>query len=329
MNFNQLTFKVDNDGATPEGKLSAEEYNALLLRVQQLSEGATYGGIVTPASNPISIEPPVFYVAMSAGTYTNFGGLIVADGEVAILQIVGNAWTKTTLINKGEFMAATPSGNPNHNLYTSLGAVWSDAGWELNGVPLTNEEIDVSYLCSVPYLHRIQEHAWSNMPNYFTNRFKTNFCSLLGTAYNTPQRAFNANSIGYTATQLQVVRFQSLGNETLYKVFINNPLYMFGYNPKLREIQDYLDVSLCTSFTSAFGARATSLETIWLIGLNADIDISGTSVFKKECLLYMIQKAAPTKAITIKVNADVAAWASTDPDIITALELQPLVTLTV
>lgn len=242
-----------------------------------------------------------------------------------VVSTLGNGNIKVEGL--GEFMAATPSGNPNHNLYISLGATWSDAGWELNGVPLTNEEIDVSYLCSVPYLHRMQEGAWGNMKSYFINLFKTNFCSLLGVAYNSSQRAFNADSIGYAARQLQVVRFQNFRNETSYKVFIKNPQYMFGSCSNLREIQDYLDVSLCTSFTQSFGARATSLETIWLIGLNADLDISGTKVFKKECLVYMIRKAAPTKAITIKVNADVWAWASTDAEVIAALAAQPLVTL--
>lgn len=228
-----------------------------------------------------------------------------------------------------KYLAATPSGNPNHNLYTSLGAVWSDAGWQLNGVPLTNEEIDVSYLCSVPYLHRMQENAWNNMPTYFTNRFKTNFSSLLGVAYNTSSKALNANNIGYAASKLQVVRFQNFRNETTYKVFINNSSYMFGSNANLREIQDYLDVSLCTSFASAFGARATSLETVWLIGLKASINFAGTPVLKKECLLYMIQKAAPTSAITITVHADVYAWASTDTDIQNALTAQqPLIILT-
>ena len=41
----------------------------------------------------------------------------------------------------------------------------------------------------------------------------------------------------------------------------------------------------------------------------------------------MIQKAAPTSAITITVHADVYAWASTDAEVQAALAAQPLVTL--
>ena len=102
---------------------------------------------------------------------------------------------------------------------------------------------------------------------------------------------------------------------------------MFGNCPKLREIKDYLDVSLSATFASAFGYQTTSLETIWLIGLKANISFSGTPVLKKECLLYMIQKAAPTSAITITVHADVYAWALTDEDIQASLAAQTLVTL--
>jgi hypothetical protein len=243
-----------------------------------------------------------------------------------VVSTLGNGNIKVEGI--GEFMAATPSGNPNHNLYVSLGAVWSDAGWELHGVALTNEEIDVSYVCSVPYLHRVQQGTWSSMRSYLNNRFKTNFYSLTVNAYNASSKAFNANSIGYGAQQLQVVRFQNERNETTYKVFITTPQYMFGSNDKLCEIQDYLDVSLCTSFASAFGARTKSLETVWLIGLKASINFAGTPVLKKECLLYMIQKAAPTSAITITVHADVYAWASTDTDIQNAITAQQsLITL--
>lgn len=228
----------------------------------------------------------------------------------------------------GKYLAATPSGNPNHNLYISLGAVWSDAGWQLNGVPLTNEEIDVSYLGSLPYLHRIEPSAWGNPSVMFQQKFKTNFYAIGQVPYYSTRKVLDGNSIGYASHALEVVRFQSSINQTTYKTFVKNCSYMFGDCPKLREIKDYLDVSQSTTFYAAFGSRTTSLETIWLIGLKASIDFSGTPVLKKECLLYMIQKAAPTTAITIKVHADVYAWSSTDTDIQNAITAQQsLITL--
>lgn len=226
-----------------------------------------------------------------------------------------------------KYLAATPSGNPNHNLYISLGAVWSDAGWELNGVELTNEEIDISYLCSLPYLHRIESGAWGSSSATFQQKFKTNFYALGQVPYNTTNKVFDGSNIGYGSMALEVVRFQSNINQTTYKTYVKNCIYMFGVCPKLREIKDYLDVSQSTTFSYAFGLRTTSLETIWLIGLKASISFSGTPILKKECLLYMIQNATPTSAITITVHADVYAWASTDAEIQESLTSQPLITL--
>ena len=55
--------------------------------------GYLYKGVATPATNPGTPDTNVWYLASAAGTYTNFGGSVVADGEVAILKYNGS-WTK-------------------------------------------------------------------------------------------------------------------------------------------------------------------------------------------------------------------------------------------
>lgn len=318
MNFNQLTFKVDNDGATPDGKLSAEEYNALLLRVQQLSEGATYGGIVRPASNPISIEPPVFYVAMSAGTYTNFGSLIVADGEVAILQIVGNAWTKTTLINKGEFMAATPSGSPQHELYTSVGAKWNGTTgyWEFNGINnMTNADMAKSLALANMISNPIVQIGQYALMSFRTNVWNRNIRSSVEVCFS---EAFRNNPL------LEVLDFRT--NYSGFKLTAKNLSYCFYGCPKLRSILGEIDVRNIAQISSnTFDSPL--LEEVYLFHAKGNVDISSSPVFKKECLLYMIENAIPATAITITVHADVYAWASTDAEVQAALAAQPLITL--
>lgn len=52
-----------------------------------------YAGIATPDTNPGTPDPNVFYLAAQAGTYTNFGGIVLGDGEVAALTWNGT-WTK-------------------------------------------------------------------------------------------------------------------------------------------------------------------------------------------------------------------------------------------
>lgn len=65
----------------------------LLAMVNSLGVGYQYAGIATPTTNPGTPDQNVFYIASTAGTYTNFGGLVLADGEIAILKYNG-AWSK-------------------------------------------------------------------------------------------------------------------------------------------------------------------------------------------------------------------------------------------
>lgn len=66
---------------------------SLLSMINSLGVGYQFVGIATPATNPGTPDQNVFYLASTTGTYTNFGGLVLADGEIAILKYNG-AWAK-------------------------------------------------------------------------------------------------------------------------------------------------------------------------------------------------------------------------------------------
>lgn len=57
-----------------------------------LSGGMPFGGIATPDTEPAISDQNVFYIATEPGTYANFGGITVNDGEAVILQ-----WNNGTL----------------------------------------------------------------------------------------------------------------------------------------------------------------------------------------------------------------------------------------
>ncbi len=65
----------------------------LFAMVNSLGAGYQYAGVATPATNPGTPDQNIFYIASESGTYSNFGGLSVSDGEVAILKYSGT-WTK-------------------------------------------------------------------------------------------------------------------------------------------------------------------------------------------------------------------------------------------
>lgn len=69
---------------------------SLLSMINSLGAGYQFIGVAvlspTP-TNPGTPDQNVFYIAGQPGTYSNFGGLVVNDGEIAILKYNGT-WTK-------------------------------------------------------------------------------------------------------------------------------------------------------------------------------------------------------------------------------------------
>ena len=61
-----------------------------------INKGYQFRGVATPSTNPGTPDGPVFYLASEDGTYSNFNGISVADGEAVILQWNDGAWTKKT-----------------------------------------------------------------------------------------------------------------------------------------------------------------------------------------------------------------------------------------
>lgn len=66
---------------------------SLLAMINSLGAGYQYAGVATPETSPGTPDYNVVYLASEAGTYTNFGGIVVADGEVALLTYDGT-WSK-------------------------------------------------------------------------------------------------------------------------------------------------------------------------------------------------------------------------------------------
>ena len=62
--------------------------------VDVLGEGYTFLGVATPTTNPTTPEGKAYYLAGAAGTYRNFGNIVVASDEVALLVWGGTAWSK-------------------------------------------------------------------------------------------------------------------------------------------------------------------------------------------------------------------------------------------
>lgn len=71
----------------------------------------------------------------------------------------------------------------------------------------------------------------------------------------------------------------------------------------------------------------TALEEVRITSLQSDVMFQDSSLLSKASILFMIQDAAPTTAITITLHPDAYARLADDAEIVAALEAQPLVSL--
>lgn len=70
----------------------------LLSIVNTIGSGAVFRGVATPSTNPGSQDGNSFYLAGTAGTYSNFGGFILDEG-LAVLQNSSGNWTGTKILS--------------------------------------------------------------------------------------------------------------------------------------------------------------------------------------------------------------------------------------
>lgn len=94
-NYSSLKATINaNVKANGNQEITGPVMNSVLnAMVDSLGAGYQYMGKAVPSTNPGTPDAKVFYLASDPGTYNNFNGLVVADGEVAFLKW-DSAWSK-------------------------------------------------------------------------------------------------------------------------------------------------------------------------------------------------------------------------------------------
>lgn len=87
-----------------------------------------------------------------------------------------------------------------------------------------------------------------------------------------------------------------------------------------------MNLSNITSLTSFFD-KCSSLVSVKIINLKCNLDWAYSVAISKESVLYTIQNAAPTSAMTVTLHPDAYSRLADDTDIVSALEAQPLISL--
>lgn len=92
----QLSGRINAEAQT-RGEADTQLSNSITAITTRLNEGYVYAGIATPSTNPGTPAGKVFYIALQAGTYTNFSSLTVTQG-ITILKYNGTAWSQEQLV---------------------------------------------------------------------------------------------------------------------------------------------------------------------------------------------------------------------------------------
>lgn len=219
----------------------------------------------------------------------------------------------------GEFMAATPSGDPSHTLYEAVGAVWNATTgyWEFNGI-LNMTNADMAATLTYGNMTNNNQFAYGQ---YYKAPFRTNIWARR--LYSTP--TISLTYMFRNSNKLEVLDLAGANKNA--SINVSGVSAAFYQCTALRRIIGVLRLKDDISSLAYIFDFCANLEEVYIGNLKRSLNISAASKFKKECLLYMIQNAAPTSAITITVHADVYTWASTDAEIQEALTAQPLVTI--
>ena len=229
--------------------------------------------------------------------------------------------------------------------YQEHGVNWNEADDQYHLVPVDNKalygviNIDniQQYKDILVYLPKIDTTGVTNMTSMFRDCFSLISVPLLDTSSVTSMNSMFQNCFSLISVPLldtssvtsMNYMFQNCFSMISVPLFdtssVTSMIYMF-YSCYSMISVPLLDTSSVTSMNKMV-VSCNSLVYCNLKNLKFSIDISATSLLEKSSLLYMIDNASPTDAITITLSAYCYTKFRNAPDVVAALSKQPLVSL--
>ena len=215
-----------------------------------------------------------------------------------------------------EFMPATPSGDPMHSWYESLGAVWNATTgyWEFLGVnDMTNED-----MLEEAILGNSRIYPTANLMSY-TATARVMFGQknmLLDASWS----AVKADNLVTNNRYVEVIEFTTQTEA----VWVSGFTWACAYCVKLREIRNILNVSLANIYNAFDGC--VSLEKVKLQGVKKDVSFAD-SPLSVESATYTIANADASASFTITFRADRQAIFEANSGFITAKNAKPNITI--
>lgn len=229
--------------------------------------------------------------------------------SVGIADDVKNGNTK--------YLAATPSGDPMHYTYEAAGAVWNASTGYWSYLPnyggltdITTEQMKTIFAESWLYTGDTSRGMWFAMEG----RININKCRWVST--------INIESYCRWSSYVEVFVLREATNE-IYASALSSS---FTNCPNLKRIVGNVNVASVANMNGSF-VSLPKLEEVRLKGLKCNVSFSSSPNLSSESILYMIENANATTAITITLHDDAYMRAQESDDIIQALDRKEKVSI--
>lgn len=213
-------------------------------------------------------------------------------------------------------------------LYVAAGAIYNNSTgyYELNGITDLTES-------NMIYIYEHKNYHFSlNTARYFQENKNVRTIFPMNSVNTVYDQLFKNNKLSLVCTfmnsgfeVIKLSKAQTLAQVKGIPTESGGMSNMFTNAKKLKTIYP-IDVSAVTSIGASFNGTIALID-VRLQGLKCSAAFKDSANISKESILYIIQNATPTTAITITLHADAYARLAEDADIVAALEAQPLITL--
>lgn len=273
--------------------------------------------------------------------YTKTESDALLSGKVSKTDIVQSTGTSTTAVMSQKastmaFAANTPSGDPMHNMYVAMGAVWNGTGKDIiKKAPwadyVDNEE-DKTYLHKDNCWHYGFKGDLNNTDMVEIARWNNNILDVEALYYNlstasvlivrncgdnynksSPMSDFetflntNATLISAKSEKLEIINFSR-----------NRPsmVFTFGYNDYLENLFFIIDIN--NKKDTGIFAGDKRLKTVFIKNLGNNLSLKDSPNITTKCIIYMINNATNTE-FTITLHPQAYERAIADADVQAAL----------
>ncbi len=163
---------------------------------------------------------------------------------------------------------------------------------------------------------------------FFQSKIRTNLCKK-GTGWSENIPCVTKSILAFYNSKMEVALIvnPSWPSDDVYCFQAGVISSMFDFCTSLKRVVGVINVTASTSGLKSAFSRCSALLSVKIKGLNQNIILKDSPLVEKDCIMYMIENANVSTAITITLHADAYARLSEDADIIALLETQPLVSL--